>query len=229
MSERDVMTLLAQANPVQVDDLVPLDFPDLARRRVPSRRLVLAIALVAAAASLVGVFGFGGHASSLSTGPARVSAPGSNESSWKTIALSDASMTLGAQVVLPDTPLVAPSDAAAEARATDCPVGTTDAVSPCVVAVSFPAQSIGIDYFRPAPDGDPLASYKAAVAAVNPHADAQLLDLNGVPGIWIDYPGIKSVVEFVTGGTRILVFTQLAKYDEADLQAIAQSIVDRSK
>jgi hypothetical protein len=62
MNEPDAMRLLAQANPVQAEDLAALDMPEAFARRAPSRRLTLAIAAVAVAASLVAllsVHGFG--------------------------------------------------------------------------------------------------------------------------------------------------------------------------
>jgi len=60
MSERDVMALLAEANPVRVDDLAQMDFPDLARRRSHGRLLLVAAAAVVAAGATasIAVFAF---------------------------------------------------------------------------------------------------------------------------------------------------------------------------
>jgi hypothetical protein len=51
MNEIDAMTLLAKANPVQVEDLTPLDSPGRVAGRLPIRRLSLAIAAVAVIAT----------------------------------------------------------------------------------------------------------------------------------------------------------------------------------
>jgi hypothetical protein len=66
MSERNVMALLAAANPVCVDAVQHLDLSVdsiLAIRRRPPRRLgvVAAGVALALAAAFVGVFVFGGH------------------------------------------------------------------------------------------------------------------------------------------------------------------------
>jgi hypothetical protein len=76
MNERDAMTLLAEANPVRVEDLAPLDLPNLAHGQMPSRRFVLAIAVIglASAASVIGVLVFGGTSSHpISAGPLQFS------------------------------------------------------------------------------------------------------------------------------------------------------------
>ena len=191
---------------------------DLARRRTPRRQRVLAIGLVAAAScSVIGVVVFGNHTSPsagqglgapLGLGLGGVGLGPTGQSSPKTIALSDASTTLGSAVVLPDTAVVRPSDASSEARALDCP--SDDARYPCVVGVSFPTQSIWIQYVRPFPAEDAWRY------------------LHGDPGVWFDNPSWSGVA-FVTGGTVIEVFTRPGSYGEADVQAIAQSILDRSK
>src|SRR5438132_644155 len=76
----DVMAQLAKANQVRVEDLAPLDLPDLTRRPTPGRRFVLAAALAAAvAAAAIGVVltaGTNSHRSgSGSTGPIGPTAP----------------------------------------------------------------------------------------------------------------------------------------------------------
>ena len=65
MNESDAMRLLGEANPVKAQDLTPLDVPDRFTRRVPNRRLVVALAIVAVvAAALAGVFALNGSDSS---------------------------------------------------------------------------------------------------------------------------------------------------------------------
>ena len=65
MNERDVMALLANANPVHEQDLTPVDVPRFARR-APNRRLIVAIAIavVVAAAALTAALAFNGSNSS---------------------------------------------------------------------------------------------------------------------------------------------------------------------
>jgi hypothetical protein len=227
MSERDVMALLADANPVRAEGVPQASLSVdsiLTRRRQPSSRLVLAAAvlLAAVAAGLIGVFAVGGHGAK--TGFGRVSGPGaleSNNGDWKKIPLSHASSALGAPVVLPSTDLVQPSDAASQAWTVDC------SQSSCEVDLSFPAQALGISYTHPAPFADPRAQWDADVKSAGAHhAQAELVDLNGTPGDYVDYHGVKRLVEFVADGTWVVVAGK--DYDEATLQSIAQSIVDRS-
>jgi hypothetical protein len=223
MTDRDVMALLAEANPVRVDDLAQMGFLDLARRRSRGRlSLVVAAAVVASgAAALIVVFAFPRSHPRAGPGPGALGV-NTTGSSWQTIALSDASTALGAPVVLPNTDFVQPSDAAPQARTPGCSADS------CAIFVSFPAQALGISYTRPAPFADPRAQWAAEVqTAAAHHAKAQLVDLNGVPGDYIDYPRVKRLIQFVTGDTWIVVGGP-GDYDKATLQAVAQSIVDRS-
>lgn len=218
MTNPDVMTLLADANPVLADDLAQMDFPDLARRRSHGRLLlVAAAAVVAGVAASIAVFAFPSSHPSVGPEPGAIRA----DNSWQTIALSDASTALGAPVVLPNTDFVQPSDAAPQARTPGCSADS------CAIFVSFPAQSLGINYTRPAPFPDPRAQWAADVqTAPAHHAEAQLVDLNGIPGDYIDYPGVKRLIEFVIGDTWVVVGGP-GDYDKATLQAAAQSIVDQ--
>ena len=117
----DVIALLAEANPVRVDDLSSMASPALGHRRVVSRRLAVAAALLAAlAAALVGVFALGGHGSrpavSAPAGTAErsVGPPVSVEhplAPWaKVVPLADAEAAFGPDLTLPETTLVGPSD-----------------------------------------------------------------------------------------------------------------------
>jgi hypothetical protein len=230
MSEHDVMTLLAAANPVRLDAVPQTSLsPDsiLARRPRPSGRVVLvaAVLLAAVAAGLVGFLAVGGHGAKPQFGGNGPGAVGRSNPSWKTIPLADASAALGAPLVLPNTELVQPTDAASEVRTEDC------STSACTIYVSFPAQSLGIRYTRPAPFPDPSAQWEEDVkSAGSHHAQAELVDLNGTPGDYIDYPGVKSLVEFVANGTWIIVYGDTyGEHDELTLQSVAQSIVDRSR
>lgn len=61
MNEFDAMRILGEANPVQAQDLAPLESPARVTQRRLNRRLVAAIAIAAvAAAALAGVFAFNG-------------------------------------------------------------------------------------------------------------------------------------------------------------------------
>ena len=219
MSELDLMTLLAEANPVRVDDVPEIAFPTsiLAPRRARTRLVLavgaLALASAAAAASFA-VFGSNGTRPhplpipSVSTGGAPLGS----------IPLAAASSRLGAPVVLPETALVQPADAAATVRA----VGVRGTA--VEVSVSFPAPKLTISYIRPAPD-DPLAGYRADVKQSN--SGAQIVALGGTPALFVpQQETAPSWIEFVTGGTAVVV---QGNHDEATLETVAQSIVDRSR
>src|SRR5262249_2139680 len=135
----------------------------------------------------------------------------------QTVSLEDAATMLGAPVVLPATELIGPSGADQHVRAYDCP-SSGDTRYPCVLDVHFPKQSIVVEYVRPVP-GDLMARDEGA--------GRDAVDLNGVPGAWFDYPGVKRGIDFVVGGTRIDVVTS-SNYDKSTLESIAQSIVTRS-
>lgn len=219
MNERDAMTLLAEANPVRVEDLAPLDRPDLARRRRPSRRLVVAIAVLvtAVAASLIGAFAFGGASKKSSQPPVVMPAiPPAIQP------LADASTILGAPVVLPDTALVTPSDADKTVE-TVC-VPKDDTVDPgaggCQVRVSFPAAGLTVTYAT-FPGMQSLRTSYEQIEQQN--SGAELLSLGGVQALFV--PQKESWIEFELGGTEISVE---GAYDKAMLESVAQSIVDRA-
>ncbi len=60
MNELDAMRRLAEANPVEAHDLTTLDLPGRSAKRLPRRRLGLALAIATVAAALVSVFAFTG-------------------------------------------------------------------------------------------------------------------------------------------------------------------------
>jgi hypothetical protein len=219
MSELDTMALLAEGNPVRIDDVPEMAFPASILAAPRSRtRLVLAVGVAAlasgAAAASFAVFGSTGTRSHPLPIPS-VSAPGAPPGS---ITLAGASRRLGAPVVLPDTALVQPADAAATVRVVGV-VGT-----PVEVSVSFPAQKLTISYIRPAPD-DALAVYRAGVSQSN--SGARIVDLGGPPALFVEQQDTTpGWIEFVTGGTEVVV---QGEYDEGTLATVAQSIVDRSR
>src|ERR1700760_905008 len=110
MSERDVMALLAEANPVRVDALPQSKLTGdsiLARRRRPSSRVVLiaAVLLAGVAVTLIGVFALGGsHRDLKAHGPHRSPAtklfgPGVADLHVGSVAAADALLPF--RVVLP--------------------------------------------------------------------------------------------------------------------------------
>jgi hypothetical protein len=225
MSDRDVMALLGAANPVRVEDLAPLDPPDLSQRRFPSRRLALATAVLTAAvaASLIGVFVFSGSPSPR---------PGSGEfqvvplptlahplgPGAKQTSLPAASRALGVHIVLPDSSIAAPSDAGA--------VWIGSMLDEKRAAVTFPSAGLIVLYWRPSLYADAPALF-AAVADGKP--GFHLVDLDGVAALGIDQNSDSTgtnfgSIEFDTGGTTIAV---LGHYDQQTLRALAQSILDR--
>ncbi len=218
MNEREVMTMLSDANPVRVEDLAESALPGsiLVRRRRPSRLgLAVAVMVAALAASLTGVFAFSGH----SSGPrSRASRPGTGVPVGH-LPLAAASSTLGAAVVLPNTALVNPSDADHTVE-TACPPKGDAMETSCQVSVNFPAQGLMVTYVRPG-ESDPQSSFEKVVQQ---DPSAQLVSLNGVPALFVQQE--QSWIEFETAGTEITV---QGNYDEPTLQSVAKSILDRSR
>lgn len=142
------------------------------------------------------------------------------------VALADASSTLGAPVVLPDTDAVHPADAASTAE-TECLSAPSEAV-PCQVTVGFPTLAkyyvpLTIRYLRPV-QADPEALYRNIAKEVK---GAKIVQLGGVSALFVPGSGITypSWIEFVAGGTDVTV---QGIDDEATLEAMARSILDRT-
>lgn len=90
------------------------------------------------------------------------------------------------------------------------------------VTVTFPSQDLIIDYERPAPP-DPLTYFQATTKETS---RSKLIWLGSTPASY--NPGTSDYwasIEVIAGGATIGV---LGHTDEASLQAVAQSIVDRS-
>lgn len=228
MTEHDAMTLLAEANPVRVEDLASLDLPDRVHGRRPSRRFVLAAAVAAAAvtASLIGVFAFGGspHAREgiRSAGPLATLAHPLTHPDAREVTLIDARRALGAPIVLPNSALAGPSDVGAIWTQSEGPV--TD------VAVTFPGPAVIVGYSRPVEYPEVPAAMYATEAKQSPHS-MSTISLDGVPALATAQNSDQlhqnfGSIEFVIDGTQVMV---LGHYDEATLQSVAQSIVDHSK
>jgi hypothetical protein len=154
-------------------------------------------------------------ASILDRMPASARAAGGREG----LSLNDVPIALHAPAIPPDTSVVQPSEAAPLA-ATDCPTGPHTSNPTCQVTIDFPSQGLTVRYSRPLP-ADPTASYRA-VEHANRHA--RIVSLGGVPGLFVTGP--TNSIEVVAGRT---VVTVRGSYDERTLQAIARSILDRSR
>lgn len=146
---------------------------------------------------------------------AGLGSPGSPDS----IPLEDVPIALHAPLVLPDTPVVQPSEAAPVA-ATDCPTGAHTSSPACQVTVDFPSQGLTIRYSRPT-SADPVASYQKVVRE---NTSAKIVSVNRVPALLV--VGQPSSIELVAGRTDVTV---RGNYDAVPLQVIAESILDRSR
>jgi hypothetical protein len=224
MSERDVVVMLSESNPVQVVDLASLDPPSFGHRP-PRRRLVLVAAVLAAvAASLIGLFAFSD--SSIHRPPsgglqllppptlAHPLPTGGKETS-----LPEAAKALGAPIVLPNSSLAAPPDVGA--------VWAGSFSEGKSAAVTFPAAGLIVLYWHPALYANPGSVF---TAVADGKAGFHVLDLKGVAALAIDQNSDSTgtnfgSIEFDASGTTILV---LGHYGQQTLQAVAQSIVDQS-
>lgn len=143
--------------------------------------------------------------------------------------LADAAAVLGRPIVLPDTPFVGRSDAAPTVS-TACP-GPGQPGAVCQVTVAFPSQALTIRYLRGVRNEKrpPTSMIRTRYEAVVNHSPigAKLVDLDGTPALFV--PSQSSAppwIEFFVGDVDVLAQGPL---DEATLQAVAQSIVDRAR
>ena len=137
----------------------------------------------------------------------------------KEVTLANAAAALKAPVVLPDTALVRPEDAG--------PVWAWSNGTQGLVAVTYPAQGVVIRYQRPFVGADPLSTF-AYISTESP--SSHLISLGGVPALAIPPSPDEFQIHFgrllfESNGLEIEVW---GHYDEATLQSVAQSIVDRS-
>jgi hypothetical protein len=146
------------------------------------------------------------------------------------IAVADASATLGAPVVLPDTSIAGPSDVGqvwAEGR---CPASGATAQDAqdgraCWVWLSFPKVGLTVGYLRPPMYAGTRAEW--GLQATHYGNAAGLVDLRGIPALAITPNGhFPGSVEFDLAGSRIVV---AGDRDVATLQSVALSIIDRSQ
>lgn len=145
----------------------------------------------------------------------------------KQISLSDASATLGAPVVVPDSPLVKPTDVGSVWAERSCPAPDTalGRTPSCWIWLSFPSAALSVGYLRPPMYAGTRGEWR--LQATHYGDDAQVVDLDRLPALAVKPQGpFPGWIEFDLGGTRIVV---AGDYDEPTLQTVAQSIVDRSR
>lgn len=257
MSEGDVITLLAAANPIRVDDLADMDLVVFDRR--PTKRILVlaAVVLLAGAAALIGVFAV----PSPSPQHPVTTLPSAGERAAAEVpvdqALAEASKSFGVPVVLPDTPLLKPSEADPNASIQWLPSpqpGVKEPVSQLDVQFSTSTPFVTIEY---APtDLTPCGPTNAPCSTVYPKAlDQYNAEIAQTPTHPVDgrTPPTFQIVK-LTDGTPALIATDSRGNDiqfrvgplsiniwapsndgvptsvhASDLQAFAQSILDRSK
>jgi hypothetical protein len=227
MSDRDVMALLSEANPVRLEDVSQLDATlldsILARRHRPSRRtLLVAVAVVgAAAAASIAVFAFGSvHRQQVAGRPELVPPPKKIP-----ISLADASAAVGAPVVLPDTALANRSEVTSVTK--ECP-GPGGRGTGCAVTITFSSRAVTARYVR-GNDAEPFG-YPGG-CAFGQRRCRGAVHLRGVPALVIPedprHPiATATYPEFAAGGTTIAI---VGHYSPAKLEPVAQSIIERSR
>ena len=140
--------------------------------------------------------------------------------SGKQVTLSEAAAVIGEPVVIPDTALTSAEEAG--------PVWAWSHDTRGIVAVTYPSVGLIISYQRPLTYADPLAGYTGVSKGI---PSSHVISLGGVPALAVpentDETGHNfGVVAFEIKDLEIRV---MGHYDEATLEAVAQSIVDGSK
>lgn len=145
--------------------------------------------------------------------------------------LGDATATLGAPIVLPNTSLVQPSDAGPVWVASLNDEQGKPAVT--TVAVTFPSRGVIVEYTRPAPSDGTAAHFQAmAQGMVSPDGTqiARVVSLNGLPALAVqqnsDETGTNfGAIIFNLAGSEIRI---LGHTDQATLETSALSILNQS-
>ena len=155
-------------------------------------------------------------------------------------ALSSASKSFGVPIILPDTPVLKPSDAAPTASEQWLPSpepGVQEPVSQ--VMVEFPSPYVSISYSPTALTDqgktypNALDQYQAEIAQSTHPGDDQIVHLSdGTPALITQGPSGNSI-EFRLGKLSITIWAPdnngvPTTVDAATLQALAQSIVDQA-
>ena len=155
-------------------------------------------------------------------------------------ALSSASKSFGVPIILPDTPLLKPSDAGATANEQWLPSpepGVQEPVSQLMV--QFPSAGASITYAPTAltnqgkPYPNALDQYQAEIAQARNPADYQIVSLSdGTPAL-IGITKTGNLLQFRLGTLSIWIWAPNnngfpTTVDAADLQALAQSMIDQA-
>lgn len=156
-----------------------------------------------------------------------------------TRAMTDASNSFGAPLILPDTPVLKPSDAESTAFEQWCPSASPGAPAPlCQILVQFPSPFVSITYTPTALDSwgsrypDALDQYRAEVSQAADPSEFQIVSLSGGPAL-IETGKAGNSIEFRLHTLSITIWAPddngiPTTVDAAALQALAQSIVDRA-
>ncbi|MGH3008349.1 MAG: hypothetical protein ACRDLM_02915 [Gaiellaceae bacterium] len=144
----------------------------------------------------------------------------------KQTTLADAQAALGQQVVLPQTAVLGPSDGG--------PVWMASFGGQTAVAATFPAQGMIMEYTRPAPSDGSASHFQSMTESMpsrNGGSEGQVITLSGgVPALAVqensDDTGANfGEIIFNVAGTEVRV---MGHNDEATLQGLAESILERS-
>jgi hypothetical protein len=150
----------------------------------------------------------------------------------KQTTLSDATATLGAPIVLPNTALVQPSDAGPVW--VDSPHGKDGNPVMTNVAVTFPSQGVIVGYTRPAPSDGSAAHFQAMAQSMpspNGGSEGHVIILDGgVPALAVQQNSDDTGhnfggIFFNMGGSEVSV---MGHNDEATLESLALSILGQS-
>jgi hypothetical protein len=150
----------------------------------------------------------------------------------KQTTLGDATAMLGTPVILPDTPLVQPSD--------DVPVWVASLNNKegtrlvTTVAVTFPSQGVIIEYTRPAPSDGAAAHFQAMARGMESPTGAQIAQeitlRGGVPALAVNENSDETghnfgEVIFNMSGSEVRVMGHSGR---ATLESLALSILSQS-
>jgi hypothetical protein len=208
---------------------------------VPGFRLRFAVPVAAVICAAVGAVVFTGALGG--SGGHRPSSPVEDAVSPPTLAhplpsfakqttLADAPTALGGPVVLPNSAVVGPSDAGPVWVASLTDQQTGESVT--TVAVTFPSQGMVVEYTRPAPSDGTAAHFEAMAQSMVSGSGVQIGHVitlsGGVPALAVEQNADETgsnfgEIIFNVGGNEIRV---MGHNDQATLQGVAQSILDRS-
>lgn len=154
-------------------------------------------------------------------------------------AIRDASSSFGAPLILPDTPVLKPSDAESTAFEQWVPSPAPGVQEPLSqVTVEFSSPDVSIAYTPTALDSwgsrhpDPLDRYRAEIAQSTDPAGYRIVSLSGTPAL-LDAGKTGNSIEFRLGKLSITIWAPdndgvPTTVDGPTIRALAQSIVDQA-